>query len=378
MKPDEKRKLIISVLENGLACIGKYVQEHLPCEFSIIRDDGMVAYSTNRSEEGKPARNAQEQLAYTTETSSGSMTLVMYGLPTSLLESAMNTLKELSFCVQCYFSSSVRTSGSSPMQGGSIKFNLDHRITKDEIVDIADKYCDPNVSYYVSVLNDVTRAEQKYMADNMRKQHSFSISVFDGTDLILIVRHLYNPQTNTIDDSRPSEQEQQYIFRKLLEKFHGCPKFATGKSYRPKDIFLSYQQAKFTMGFMKCTGHCAFSKRYSELSLGIPLMSSNWSMIEQYCLKNIGALLEYDSVNNSGYFNTLHTYLDSNCNGHETAEKLYIHANTLYYRLKKIESLIDYSTTDICDTSHLYLVVKVYSALKESGLLTPDEPYFKK
>ena len=154
--------------------------------------------------------------------------------------------------------------------------------------------------------------------------------------------------------------------------YKGCPKFAIGNSYRPEGLYLSYQQAMFTMSFMKLTGHKAFTQRYSELGMCIPLTSNNWLEAKDYCLKSLGTLLDCDELNNTCYYETLITYLDNNCNGKEAADQLYIHVNTLYYRLKKIEGLLGCTMTEMHDIAHLYCVAKIYEALLSSGIMDEE------
>lgn len=52
-------------------------------------------------------------------------------------------------------------------------------------------------------------------------------------------------------------------------------------------------------------------------------------------------LLEYDRENNTEYLATLVSYLQNNCSISATANALYIHRNSLQYRIKKIEELLD-------------------------------------
>ncbi|RSK25768.1 hypothetical protein EJF36_02030 [Bacillus sp. HMF5848] len=58
-----------------------------------------------------------------------------------------------------------------------------------------------------------------------------------------------------------------------------------------------------------------------------------------YCHPAILKLKEYDDKNKTDYYNTLFMYLLHNQNIHDTADMLYIHRNTLKYRLNKILEL---------------------------------------
>lgn len=58
------------------------------------------------------------------------------------------------------------------------------------------------------------------------------------------------------------------------------------------------------------------------------------------CSPDLIALCGYDRENNTDLLHTLKVYLNRGQNATETAAELYIHRNTLYQRLSKIESLI--------------------------------------
>lgn len=62
-------------------------------------------------------------------------------------------------------------------------------------------------------------------------------------------------------------------------------------------------------------------------------------------------LMNWDAKNDSELFHSLRVYLDTNCNGTIAAEKLHIHKNTLYYRLKQMEDIapLDFDNPCICD-----------------------------
>lgn len=61
----------------------------------------------------------------------------------------------------------------------------------------------------------------------------------------------------------------------------------------------------------------------------------------------LGPLLAYDKTHGSALVNTLRAYLDANLSKQEAAEKLFIHRQTLYHRLEKIEECLgeDFATT---------------------------------
>lgn len=58
-----------------------------------------------------------------------------------------------------------------------------------------------------------------------------------------------------------------------------------------------------------------------------------------YCHPALALLSRYDHVNGTDLYHTLETYLACGCSVKDTAEKLYIHRNSLNYRLDRIQSL---------------------------------------
>ena len=84
-------------------------------------------------------------------------------------------------------------------------------------------------------------------------------------------------------------------------------------------------------------------------------------ILDEYVEEQIGKLLRYDEINGGNLCETLENYLAHNCNAKNTAEVMFIHRNTLNYRLKKISELLncDFEDMDKCLALRLaFLIVK--------------------
>lgn len=57
-------------------------------------------------------------------------------------------------------------------------------------------------------------------------------------------------------------------------------------------------------------------------------------------------LYDYDKENHTDFIQTLRAYLKNDRNATQTAEALHIHRSTFFYRIKKIEEILDISITD--------------------------------
>lgn len=80
--------------------------------------------------------------------------------------------------------------------------------------------------------------------------------------------------------------------------------------------------------------------------------------------RTLKPLADYDTKNKSDLITTLDTYFKSNFCFNKTAQKLFVHINTLRYRLEKIELLTGLSLKKSEDLFNLYLGLKIHFLLK--------------
>jgi purine catabolism regulator len=82
---------------------------------------------------------------------------------------------------------------------------------------------------------------------------------------------------------------------------------------------------------------------------------SDSESLKSFCDKKLGTLQEYDSQNNGSLLQTLAAYLE--CDGHlqRTADFLFVHKNSVIYRLNKIRGLIDVDLSDYRTLFDLHL-----------------------
>ena len=79
-------------------------------------------------------------------------------------------------------------------------------------------------------------------------------------------------------------------------------------------------------------------------------------------------LAEYDRENDTDYIRFLRVYFRNNCSLQKTAKEMFVHRNSVNYTLRKIESILGRSLSDISTKAELVLVL---GFLELSG----DEPF---
>ena len=77
--------------------------------------------------------------------------------------------------------------------------------------------------------------------------------------------------------------------------------------------------------------------------------------LDAFCNTKLKYLMEHDRKNNTSYAETLYAYLVNERNIASTAKALFMHRNTLVYRLKKINELIDINYDDFNERQHIIL-----------------------
>ena len=73
----------------------------------------------------------------------------------------------------------------------------------------------------------------------------------------------------------------------------------------------------------------------------------------------VGAILEYDRENRTSYMETIRVYFDQNYSINNTAKKLFVHYNTILYRLSKIKSLFGIDLNNEEERVNLYVSLRV-------------------
>ena len=149
----------------------------------------------------------------------------------------------------------------------------------------------------------------------------------------------------------------------LLEEFHQLIeilkhresitfKVSIGSKYiELEDAHTSYMYAKNALKVGKILYPEQNIYDYEELLL--PIHLSYFSMPDNQLLHYYKMLSEYDK--NKELQITLDTYIEENGNLNQTAKKLYIHRNTLSYRLQKIDEVTGKDPRKIKDLLELTL-----------------------
>lgn len=162
-------------------------------------------------------------------------------------------------------------------------------------------------------------------------------------------------------ENKEIEHELEQLLRRLDDRpqFKGLIRSTCilGAAYRdPRDFGQSYQEAKNLIARKELLPNPRNKKVLSASSMGIykyMFNSGNQAEILSYCNEKLRKLEEYDHANGTFLQDTLLAYYMNGFSVGKTAEALFIHRNSLQYRLNKIEELLGMELNDYMEYLNL-------------------------
>ncbi|TCT26493.1 sugar diacid utilization regulator [Melghiribacillus thermohalophilus] len=130
--------------------------------------------------------------------------------------------------------------------------------------------------------------------------------------------------------------------------------YGIGRKVPISQLNLSYREALNAIQYGKSVQHKKVIE-YSRLGLERLLHKLDRSSLTYFVEDKMGKLLhQYPEL-----FETLGNFIETNKNHKLTAERMHIHPNTLYHRLKKIEQILDISLSHESDWIDLVVAYKI-------------------
>ena len=183
-----------------------------------------------------------------------------------------------------------------------------------------------------------TRLEQLVVSLDSHARHSYeNFAIFSHESEILIVSGNYSePELHKFILDLHSHATQILAGGESLSI--GCGKIT--KSIRC--LYKSYRQAVSIQKLQKKGKINPGLIFYSDMGIYKLLMGiEDRDIIEEYYEKSILPLIEYDRKNNSDLAVILRAYLNHNGSVKETADELYVHRNTINYKLMRISEILN-------------------------------------
>lgn len=113
-------------------------------------------------------------------------------------------------------------------------------------------------------------------------------------------------------------------------------------------LYKSYHQALSIQNFMKNRKDTSNMLAYSNMGIYKLLMGiEDKEILEEYYEKTVQPLIEYDKKNDSDLAKVLWIYLQNDGSVKDTADKLFVHRNTINYKLNRVAEILDLNLSSL-------------------------------
>jgi len=385
--------LLEKMLDNGLSFVAAYLQKklgrpiiiadnigytHYPTkECSLASDDLFVTIPPKINKKGYYYCETDGILFYQVGQNATCANIIVKNLPKDQIAQAIEVIAEARLAIKSYFinNDNVRNNNEKFKK----KFIEDLFINDmkiKSIIKMSEFDLDINTLYVIKLVQ-VDEVDNKIDLNLLR---SYTFEYFKRIDfeiipicwdecLMFIIPLNYKEDTLEIDYEWPKLIDGVKWKNALYKRFNIVVSTGLGQAYKLRDLHKSYNEARFAITLPKLMGQKGFTKKFSDLGVFTHILSQDIEGLNSYCLKNLGGLIEYDRKNETELLPTLRIMLD-NCNSWKlTAGSLFIHVNTLHYRMEKIEQILNVDLNQMNSRVNLFTSIKVLDTLTTLGML---------
>ncbi len=138
--------------------------------------------------------------------------------------------------------------------------------------------------------------------------------------------------------------------------------FGVGTAYNSSNLFSSYEEALTALFMGKHSGKTI--THYNDLG-ALRLIGSfvHNLHLQKYIDHYVIPLIEFDNNYHAELLITIKLYYKNNCNTKDCADAMFLHINTVRYRLNQVSEVIGIDLKNTDDLFALYLAIKIYETL---------------
>lgn len=169
----------------------------------------------------------------------------------------------------------------------------------------------------------------------LSKKYGLLMSMRNETQIIYLVSPIRGtelPLADLLQELKTSCAARQYGFQPAVGAGSACPIMEVKKSY---------QEALTVLRLAQKHPHWRLCE-YNEIgAYGMIINVREPQLIEDFYQKYLGVLYRYDQLNETDFVSFLRVFLEEDGRTANIARKKFIHRNTVLYKIKKIESILD-------------------------------------
>ncbi len=374
-------QLVDGTLDRGLSYVGAHLEEIIGRQIIVTDCSGFIHYPDislsikyiDDSFVTLPTLTKNDFLYSETEKclyyriiySDSSAYIIVKDLPAPQVPMTLKTLKQAKLAVKCYFSPMNQTKIDTGIFEREMYEYLFGQSTANvaDILTLGNYRLASDSLYYVDVMavHDVKNSEQwtaivSYSREYLKRvaPEGFMVS---GPRLLVYI-YPAGPKAVGIEPYKTALENNYQVTVSL----------GRGQSHSLYDLRRSCDEARIALHYPHVMGTKSEFQYFSDLGFFTPLFSQELESVKMFCRNTLEPLFGYDTRNESSLLPTLTELVNSNFNLKETAKNLFIHVNTLYYRIERIEQLLRVDLALMSTRVNLFTVLKSWALLHMSGL----------
>lgn len=191
-------------------------------------------------------------------------------------------------------------------------------------------------------VDGLTRNRLRQAIENLLTFHGWRAVVLPLDDVLIVVFAQY--------DADEVESMTRQCIAASMPMLEGSHRLYIGIGKRTRSarcIGKSYAQARKLERLQYRRHVVGEPLAYARVGVTKLLLSiTDRDVIEDYVEHTVGPLLEYDRLNGTDLANVLRLYLAHSGSVRETAQELFVHRNTVTYKLRRIETVLGADLSD--------------------------------
>ncbi len=227
----------------------------------------------------------------------------------------------------------------------------------------------PRVTYVIDTGNKNTDLVVELVRNLSNLKAGDFVTTVDEHSVVL-VKDISNLDSNLRGNGTEFEEELEGIAKSLVDSLHmeAMVKVRVGYGNVAKeisDITQSFQEAKMALQVGKVFYAEKDTISYGKLGIGRLIYQLPMSLCNMFIKEVFGNKIP-EVLEDEEAMSTINKFFENNLNISETARQLYVHRNTLVYRLERIEKEIGLDIRKFDDAMTFRIAVMVLAHVKDT------------
>lgn len=383
-------QLLDGTLDQGLPFVASYLEKRVKKPVIITDNIGFVHYPESRNSSMSldemfidvPCDLNEDAYYYESETDSlyypigqneARAYVIIKKLSPDMLPRILSAISDAKLALKSYFSNHlkvVQNTEKFERKFAEDLFFKSHANIRD-IIKLSEKDLDINKPYFIKMAQveeappglDL-RLIRSYSIEYCKKVNLDIVPISWGQYILFIIPALFKEDTLEVDPEWPRLADSVKWKEDLDKRFNCVISGGLGECYTLRDLHKSYNEARIAMTLPKLMGQTNFMQKFSDLGVFSLIFSQDVEMLKQFCYKTLNKLMVDEEL-----LHTLRILLDNAYNWKLTADNLFVHVNTLHYRIDKVEQLLDIDLARMDTRVNLYMAIKIWDTLHMNGFL---------